>query len=515
MDILNIQTYGPFYKYSTVTFNIQPSVGNLDIKSTPISAEVYLDGSYKGSTPLTVSNVPVGTHTVVLKKSGYHEISKIVDVKYGQTTYVSETLILQTGSIKISSEPVGADVYFDEVYKGVTPITITSISVGTHTVVLKKFGYTDWTKSVDILVDRTVEINPSMVIFVFGSSDTLSSSDALPFFVIGLGAILVIGTLLLRRGRKSNQEVISPSNELKSVPLSLQAKEQPKKSSPEKLEEKSTIDVKTAFGYKGATILYKVKVENTSPAPIADIKVSLFVLNVFLLLEKEKSLVLLKPGESKTVTFDIRPTGECGDCEVSGKVAYYDTASNRTKENDMESKMLSIVCPMLKVKEISDSDWHNTVSNLLKTEESTKEIDMSADTLFNMASRIIKDMNMHMLKPEVTQDQKIFNGVARFYCEGIKGLHYAAQIEVVGGARKSKLILKAWAEKEDALTGFYHGVLDEIEKRVKVKEYIDDSIVQYNVHIGDKIGTLVKDSVVQRSNIGAGTRKCPDCGRGG
>lgn len=80
-------------------------------------------------------------------------------------------------------------------------------------------------------------------------------------------------------------------------------------------------------------------------------------------------------------------------------------------------------------------------------------------------------------------------------------------------ARKSKRILKAWAEKEDALTGFYHGILDEIEKRVKVKEYIDDSIVQHNVHIGDKIGTLVKDSVVQRSNIGAGVRKCPNCGR--
>ena len=71
------------------------------------------------------------------------------------------------------------------------------------------------------------------------------------------------------------------------------------------------------------------------------------------------------------------------------------------------------------------------------------------------------------------------------------------------------------AEKEDALTGFYHGVLDEIEKRIHVKEYIDDSIVQqYNIHYGDKISTQVKDSVVQRSNIGAETkRKCPDCGK--
>lgn len=282
---------------------------------------------------------------------------------------------------------------------------------------------------------------------------------------------------------------------------------------PEEKPSQKEINITSTFGYKGATILYKIKVQNTIAAPIADIKVSLFVPNVFLLLEKEKSLALLKSGESKTVTFEIRPTGECGDCEVSGRVTYYDTAANRTKEMDIDSKMLSIVCPMLKVKEISEVEWHNMVSNLLETEESTKEIDMPAETLFNMTSRIIKDMHMHMLKPEVTQDQKLFNGVARFYGEGVKGLRYAVQVEVVGGARKSKLILKAWAEKEDALTGFYHGILDEIEKRIDVKGYIDEPIMQQYIHIGDRIGTQVKDSVVQHSNIGAVARKCPKCGR--
>ncbi len=241
----------------------------------------------------------------------------------------------------------------------------------------------------------------------------------------------------------------------------------------------SDIKINSAFGYKGATILYKLKVENISSTPIADIKVSLFVPNVFLLLEKEKSIALLKASESKTVTFEIRPTGECGDCEVSGKVNYYDTANNRTKEADIEGKMLSIICPMLKVREISEPEWQNMVSNLLQTEENTRDIEMSSETLFSMVSRIIKDMHMHLLTPEVTKSQQLFDGVARFYGEGVKGLKYAAQAEVVGGARKAKLILRAWAEKEDALTGFYHGILDEIEKRINVKGYIDEPIVQH------------------------------------
>ncbi|MDP3105304.1 MAG: PGF-pre-PGF domain-containing protein, partial [Candidatus Methanoperedens sp.] len=265
------------------------------------------------------------------------------------------------------------------------------------------------------------------------------------------------------------------------------------------------IKISSAFGYKGATILHKLKIENISSAPVADIKVSLFVPNVFLLMEKEKSIALLKAKESKTVTFEIRPTGECGDCQVSGKVNYYDTANNKTKEIDIDSKMLSIICPMLKVKEISEPDWHSMVSNLLQTEENTKEIDMPAETLFTMVSRIIKDMHMHMLTPEVSESPQLFNGVARFCGEGIKGLKYAAQAEVVGGARKAKLILRAWAEKEDALTGFYHGILDEIEKRINVKGYIDEPIVQhFNIaghYVTGEVGKIVEvgdRSIIQR-----------------
>jgi len=52
---------------------------------------------------------------------------------------------------------------------------------------------------------------------------------------------------------------------------------------------------------------------------------------------------------------------------------------------------------------------------------------------------------------------------------------------VVGGARKSRLILKEWAEKEEALIGFYQRLLDGIEKRIDIKIFIDDSIVQMHI----------------------------------
>lgn len=262
-----------------------------------------------------------------------------------------------------------------------------------------------------------------------------------------------------------------------------------------------SITIKSAFTYKGATIVYKVKIENPTNEPIADINVSLFVPDVFLLSETTKVVSILKPNEGKTVTFEIRPRGECGECEVSGKIVFYDYSTRKMREMDIPSKNLSIVCPMLRLKQIAENDWRSTLNNFAKAEETTKEIDMPASTLFEITSDILQDMNLYMLEPKITDSSNLYRAVAKFYGEGVKDLKYAAQIEVVGGAKKSKLILKAWAEAEDALTGFYHGILDEIEKRIQVKGLIDNNIVNH-YHYGDNIGTQITDSLVQRSNIG-------------
>ena len=350
------------------------------------------------------------------------------------------------------------------------------------------------------------------------------SSNSNVYAGIGVFLILLIAIIALKRRTSSQvmehvkpQAKIEPQKVLPETNEKILPKNETLKIAPHSpaasISEAPGIYVKTAFGYKGATIIFKVKIDNNTVKPISDIKVYPYIPNVFLLKEKEKSISLIEPKSSQTVTFEIRPTGECGDCNVSGRVNYYDMASMERQDIKLEPKSLSIICPMLHRKEITEDAWRDFISGLVKAEETTTDVPFDGEGLFGIISEILKDLNLFMLPPGINKTPQIFRGTARFYGEGVKGLRYAAQIEVVGGARKSKLILKAWAEKEDALTGFYHGVLDEIEKRVKVKEYIDDSIVQYNVHIGDKIGTLVKDSVVQRSSFGTGTRKCPNCGR--
>jgi len=255
-----------------------------------------------------------------------------------------------------------------------------------------------------------------------------------------------------------------------------------------------------------------VKVKNNTTEAISDVKFYPHVPDLFLLKESEKSIPLIEPKRSQTVTFEIRPTSECGICNVAGRVNYYDGASNNRKDIELEAKSLSIICPVLHRIEITEDMWRELTSNLIKAEETGTDIPIDGETLFRMVSRTINDdMPMHMLDPETTKG-KVFNAVARFYAEGVGGLKYMGQVEVIGGVKKSTLLLKAWAEKEDALTGFFYGILDKIMMKIDVKGYTDEPIIQ-NYFFGNYApGGRIIDLSDKTIQISTEPRKCPNCG---
>jgi hypothetical protein len=65
---------------------------SLDISSTPPGSEIYIDGIYKGITPLVVSDMPAGSHFLELRYPGYTSLKKSLEIKAGATLYVDATL---------------------------------------------------------------------------------------------------------------------------------------------------------------------------------------------------------------------------------------------------------------------------------------------------------------------------------------------------------------------------------------------------------------------------------------
>ncbi len=125
--------------------------GYYSVTSAPSGAAVYFDGTYRGTTPLTIEVASTGTpgHTLSLSLSGYQTYNQDIpgNPSAGQTVYITATLTPLIGSGKgyyqVSSSPSGAEVYFDGIYKGTSPVTIEVSTTGTpgHTINVYKSGY--------------------------------------------------------------------------------------------------------------------------------------------------------------------------------------------------------------------------------------------------------------------------------------------------------------------------------------------------------------------------------------
>jgi hypothetical protein len=112
--------------------------GELVITSSPEGAQVVIEGTQRGVTPLTV-RLNAGAYVVEVK-AGKSEPRVIpVQVKSGRSTaqYVELQGVTVTGGLEIRSEPSGARVVVDGQARGTTPMTIRDLPAGEHTVVLE------------------------------------------------------------------------------------------------------------------------------------------------------------------------------------------------------------------------------------------------------------------------------------------------------------------------------------------------------------------------------------------
>jgi hypothetical protein len=162
VDVSSLMTDPNSGKTSAGSGNQTQKNGSIAISSNPAGAAILLDGNNKGTTPATLADVPAGSHTILLKKTGYSDSSTNVTVNPGKTTNLSVTMTPATGSISVTSSPSGATVHLDGVNRGTTPAVMTGIPTGIHTVLLKKTGYSDSSKNVTVNLGKTTNLSVTM-----------------------------------------------------------------------------------------------------------------------------------------------------------------------------------------------------------------------------------------------------------------------------------------------------------------------------------------------------------------
>jgi hypothetical protein len=66
-----------------------PVPSELDVSSNPAAADILLDGNYVGSTPSTIQ-VPLGDHTIAVKKNGYKDWQRQMKMLGGKVTVAAD-----------------------------------------------------------------------------------------------------------------------------------------------------------------------------------------------------------------------------------------------------------------------------------------------------------------------------------------------------------------------------------------------------------------------------------------
>jgi hypothetical protein len=147
------------------------TTGDILISSNPPGASVFNDGVYQGNTQpgdaLDLTGLLPGSHTILLQLQNFQDYSTQVQVQAGRVSIVNAELIpattpSQSGSLLINSNPQGANVFLDNACVGITPLTIPSVSAGSHALLLRLAGYTDYSTTLTISPGQAVQVQASL-----------------------------------------------------------------------------------------------------------------------------------------------------------------------------------------------------------------------------------------------------------------------------------------------------------------------------------------------------------------
>ena len=141
-----------------ITTNTPSIPGTLELNTTPEGSSVLLGENYRGSTPLTINGTEPGTYTVTFSRFGYYRLSVPVRVEAGKITAVNATLIPLTGSLEITTSPSGARILLDSNDQGTSPVILTNITSGNHTLTVIKEGYITTEQPVRIITGQTTPV---------------------------------------------------------------------------------------------------------------------------------------------------------------------------------------------------------------------------------------------------------------------------------------------------------------------------------------------------------------------
>ncbi|MBW2013970.1 MAG: PEGA domain-containing protein [Deltaproteobacteria bacterium] len=119
---------------------LQPADGKLAIQTTPVEANVMIDGTFIGQTPLVIDLSPDKNHMIRISKAGYEKATRNVNVASATSTRLHVNLKPREGIINLWLKTADTELLVNGKSLGATPKQLRLIAVE-HTLEFRKKGY--------------------------------------------------------------------------------------------------------------------------------------------------------------------------------------------------------------------------------------------------------------------------------------------------------------------------------------------------------------------------------------
>jgi len=124
------------------TFRMTPLPGFVDFDSKPQGAQVTLDDTALGKTPIKNHEIMAGNHTCLVALEGFVPVKRQIHIKgFGTHQRFTFDLVSASANVTVTSAPRGAKILVDERDSGAKTPSKVLIPKGSHVVSLVKEGY--------------------------------------------------------------------------------------------------------------------------------------------------------------------------------------------------------------------------------------------------------------------------------------------------------------------------------------------------------------------------------------
>ena len=193
--------------------------GQLAVDSTPQGAQVQLDGKTDPSwtTPLALTNLQPGQHSVTVSKPGFSADSRTVNVSAGNRATTVVHLAKLMATLVVKSNPPGANIYVDGRDMGTKSPGQVSVDKGQHVVLVRMSGYIDETMNSQFVLGQTFNFSPTLR--PLGNTENLKTVGKMSKLFGGKGGQAGQGTVSIRTQPKGAQIAINQHLLEKSSPV--------------------------------------------------------------------------------------------------------------------------------------------------------------------------------------------------------------------------------------------------------------------------------------------------------